>query len=44
MMEFARKRQVSHQPSDGEQIVLFYCLGLNHKLPDSGEHQFKSRP
>jgi len=32
----------NEQPSEGEQIVLFNCLDLYHKSPDSGELQYKS--
>ena len=31
------------QPSEGGQIVLFKCLDVYHKSPDSGERQCKSR-
>ena len=31
-----------HQPSEWDQIVVFNCLDLYHKSPDSGELQYKS--
>jgi len=34
----------NHHHSEREQIVFFHCLDLNHKPPDSGERQYKSRP
>ena len=31
------------QPSEGEKIVVFNCLDLYHKSPDSSERQYKLR-
>jgi len=31
-----------HQPSEKAQIVFFNRFDLYHKLPDSGERQYKS--
>ena len=31
------------QPSEGEQIVIFICLGSHYMLPDSGERQYKCK-
>ena len=33
----------SHQPSEGGGVVFYHCLDMYHKLPDSGERQYKSR-
>ena len=39
---FGPRPEPGHQPSEGDQIVLFNGLDLYHKSTDSTERQYKS--